>query len=55
MPPSAATRANDAMVDRMIGVGALWSPRLIAAFRATPRHLFLPHVYQYQRRTDRWY
>src|SRR5579859_5625405 len=34
-----ANAANEAMVDRMIGQGSLWSPRLIAAFRATPRHL----------------
>jgi protein-L-isoaspartate(D-aspartate) O-methyltransferase len=51
---TAATRANDAMVDRLIGLGALWSPGLIAAFRATPRHRFLHHVYQYQRRSGRW-
>jgi protein-L-isoaspartate(D-aspartate) O-methyltransferase len=51
---TAATQANDAMVDRLIGVGALWSPDLIAAFRATPRHLFLHRVYQYLRRAGRW-
>jgi protein-L-isoaspartate(D-aspartate) O-methyltransferase len=42
------------MVDRLIGQGALWSPRLIAAFRDTPRHLFLHRVYQFQRRSGRW-
>jgi protein-L-isoaspartate(D-aspartate) O-methyltransferase len=54
MPSTPATRANDAMVDRLIGLGTLWSPRLIAAFRATPRHAFLHRVYQYQRRAGRW-
>ncbi|HEX5271848.1 MAG TPA: methyltransferase domain-containing protein [Gemmataceae bacterium] len=49
-----ATQANAAMVDRLIGLGALWSPPLIAAFRDTPRHLFLHHVYQYLRRAGRW-
>jgi protein-L-isoaspartate(D-aspartate) O-methyltransferase len=42
------------MVDRLIGLGSLWSPGLIAAFRDTPRHRFLHHVYQYQRRAGRW-
>ncbi len=51
---TAATQANAALVDRLIGLGALWSPRLIAAFRDTPRHLFLPRVYQYLRRAGRW-
>jgi protein-L-isoaspartate(D-aspartate) O-methyltransferase len=54
MSPTAAKQANDAMVDRLIGIGALWSPRLIAAFRDTPRHLFLHHVYQFHRRSGRW-
>jgi protein-L-isoaspartate(D-aspartate) O-methyltransferase len=49
-----ATQANDAMIDRLIAVGALWSPRLIAAFRDTPRHRFLHRVYQFQRRASRW-
>lgn len=49
-----ADRANQRMVDRLIALGALWSPALIAAFRATPRHAFLPRVYLYQRKTGRW-
>jgi protein-L-isoaspartate(D-aspartate) O-methyltransferase len=51
---SAADQANEQMVDRLIALGALWSPALIAAFRATPRHRFLDRVYQYQRRSGRW-
>ena len=50
----AAERANQHMVDRLITEGALWSPDLIGAFRATPRHRFLDRVYQYQRKRDRW-
>ena len=40
--------ANARMVDRLIAQGALWSPQLIAAFRATPRHRFLERVYIFQ-------
>lgn len=47
-------QANAAMVDRLIAEGALWSPPLIAAFRATPRHRFLPKVYQFSRRSNGW-
>jgi protein-L-isoaspartate(D-aspartate) O-methyltransferase len=54
MPPAAADQANQLMVDRMIAEGALWSPALIAAFRATPRHTFLDRVFQYQRKHNRW-
>jgi protein-L-isoaspartate(D-aspartate) O-methyltransferase len=54
MRPSAADQANDAMVDRMIGQGMLWSAPLIAAFRATPRHSFLDRVFIFQRKHDRW-
>jgi protein-L-isoaspartate(D-aspartate) O-methyltransferase len=54
MTGSDAERANETMVDRMIAQGVLWSPALIAAFRATPRHAFLDHVYLYQRKHDRW-
>jgi protein-L-isoaspartate(D-aspartate) O-methyltransferase len=55
MPPlSPADRANQNMVDRLIVQGALWSPALVAAFRATPRHRFLDHIYQYQRKHGRW-
>jgi protein-L-isoaspartate(D-aspartate) O-methyltransferase len=56
MPPPAgpADRTNHDMVDRLIAEGALWSPALIAAFRATPRHRFLDRVFQYQRKHHRW-
>jgi protein-L-isoaspartate(D-aspartate) O-methyltransferase len=54
VPSSAADRANQDLVDRLIAQGALWSLPLIAAFRATPRHRFLDRVYQYQRKQDRW-
>jgi protein-L-isoaspartate(D-aspartate) O-methyltransferase len=32
----------------------LWSPPLIAAFRATPRHRFLTRVWHYQRQNGGW-
>jgi protein-L-isoaspartate(D-aspartate) O-methyltransferase len=51
---SSAEHANQRMVDRLIAEGALWSPPLVAAFRATPRHSFLDRVFQYQRKSDRW-
>lgn len=54
MQPSAADRANQDLIDRLIAQGALWSPPLVAAFRATPRHRFLNRVYQYQRKQDQW-
>jgi protein-L-isoaspartate(D-aspartate) O-methyltransferase len=54
MQPAATDRANHDLVDRLIAQGALWSPPLIAAFRATPRHSFLDRVYQYQRKQGRW-
>lgn len=50
----AADQANEQMVDRLITEGALWTPSLIAAFRATPRHRFLDRVFQYQRKQNRW-
>jgi protein-L-isoaspartate(D-aspartate) O-methyltransferase len=49
-----AEAANQEMVDRLIAEGALWSPALIAAFRATPRHMFLDRVFQFQRKHNRW-
>jgi protein-L-isoaspartate(D-aspartate) O-methyltransferase len=49
-----AAQANQLMVDRLIAGGALWSRPLIAAFRATPRHLFLDRVFQLQRKGQRW-
>jgi protein-L-isoaspartate(D-aspartate) O-methyltransferase len=51
---AAAERANQYMVDAFIADGALWSPALIAAFRATPRHRFLDRVFLYQARKQRW-
>jgi len=54
MPAAAAEQANQHLVDRLIAQGALWSPALIAAFRATPRHGFLDRVFQYLRKQDRW-
>jgi protein-L-isoaspartate O-methyltransferase len=54
MQPSAADQANQEMVDRLIALGALWSPRLIDAFRATPRHRFLDRVFQYTRKHNCW-
>jgi protein-L-isoaspartate O-methyltransferase len=50
----AAEQANQAMVDRLIAEGALWSGPLIASFRATPRHRFLDRVFQFQRKRNRW-
>ncbi len=54
MPPTAAEQANAHMTDRLIAEGTLWSPALAAAFRATPRHHFLPRVFVFQRRHQRW-
>ncbi|HYV38673.1 MAG TPA: methyltransferase domain-containing protein [Gemmataceae bacterium] len=49
-----ADQANQRMVDRMIAEGALWSRGLIDAFRQTPRHRFLHHVYALQKRGEGW-
>src|SRR5262245_10718895 len=49
-----ADQANQRMVDALIAEGALWSPELIAAFRATPRHRFLDRVFQFQAKNNRW-
>jgi protein-L-isoaspartate(D-aspartate) O-methyltransferase len=54
MSATAADRANQHLIDRLIAEGALWSPAVIAAFRATPRHRFLDRVFQYQRKQNRW-
>jgi protein-L-isoaspartate(D-aspartate) O-methyltransferase len=51
---SAPQQANQQMVDRLIAEGALWSPALIAAFRATPRHAFLDRIFQFARKQERW-
>src|SRR6516164_6270982 len=44
-----AEGANQQLVDQLIARGALWSPSLIEAFRATPRHRFLDRVWHYER------
>src|SRR5262245_41402586 len=44
----AAEAANQDMVDQLIARGALHSTALIAAFRATPRHLFLDRIWQHR-------
>jgi protein-L-isoaspartate(D-aspartate) O-methyltransferase len=46
--------ANDPMVDRLVCEGALWSQRLIAAFRATPRQCFLDRVFRFHRKSNQW-
>jgi protein-L-isoaspartate(D-aspartate) O-methyltransferase len=46
---TAGDRANQRLVDQLIARGMLWSQPLIAAFRATPRHRFLPRVWHYSR------
>jgi protein-L-isoaspartate(D-aspartate) O-methyltransferase len=51
---TAADEANQRLVDQLIARGALWSPPLIAAFRATPRHRFLQRVWHYQRQHGGW-
>jgi protein-L-isoaspartate O-methyltransferase len=47
-------QAHHRLIDQLIARGALWSQPLIAAFRSTPRHLFLDRVYHYQRQEDNW-
>jgi protein-L-isoaspartate(D-aspartate) O-methyltransferase len=42
-----AEEVHNDLVDRLIVRCSLWSPGLIAAFRATPRHLFLDQVYHH--------
>jgi protein-L-isoaspartate(D-aspartate) O-methyltransferase len=51
---SAAELANQRLVDCLIADGSLWSPAVIAAFRATPRHRFLDRVFQFVSRQNRW-
>jgi protein-L-isoaspartate(D-aspartate) O-methyltransferase len=48
----AAEAAHQELIDRLIARGALWSAPLLAAFRATPRHLFLDRIWQH--REGRW-
>jgi protein-L-isoaspartate(D-aspartate) O-methyltransferase len=50
----AVERAHRLLIDRLIARGALWSPALIAAFRATPRHFFLDRVFARDNRDNRW-
>src|SRR3954468_2675389 len=47
-----ADAANQDMVDQLIARAALRSAALTAAFRATPRHLFLDRIWQH--RDGRW-
>jgi protein-L-isoaspartate(D-aspartate) O-methyltransferase len=54
MSVSAGDVANQRMIDRLIAEGALWSPRLIAAFRETPRHRFLHHVFVFDQQQESW-
>jgi protein-L-isoaspartate(D-aspartate) O-methyltransferase len=51
---TAAEAANQRLVDQLIARGTLWSPSLIEAFRATPRHCFLDRVWHYQRQPGGW-
>src|SRR5262245_46853392 len=47
-----ADEANHDLVDQLVAQGALRSPALIAAFRATPRHRFVDRVWHH--RDGRW-
>jgi len=40
--PRQAGELRDAMTDRLVADGAISSPAVEAAFRAVPRHLFVP-------------
>src|SRR5262245_54635948 len=42
--PISEQATRDAMVRQLIEVGALRSPRVVAAFRSVPRHLAAPGV-----------
>lgn len=46
---NAVTEAHQRLVDQLIALGDLWSAPLIQAFRATPRHRFLTHLYEFQK------
>jgi protein-L-isoaspartate(D-aspartate) O-methyltransferase len=48
----AAVQAHNDLIDQMIARGSLWSPALIAAFRATPRLPFLDRLWS--QREGRW-
>src|SRR5262245_61179175 len=45
---SRADEVHHDLIDWLIARGALWSPALIRAFRATPRQLFLDRVYHHR-------
>ncbi len=47
-------QAHHRLIDQLVARGALWSQPLIAAFRDTPRHLFLDRVYSFQRPDGNW-
>src|SRR5262245_46880353 len=49
---SKAAETHLALVDQILACGALWSPALLAAFRATPRQLFLDRLWS--QREGRW-
>ena len=44
LPMPSATELNEALIARMKGYGNLQSPAIEGAFRAVPRHLFLPEI-----------
>lgn len=48
-----AVEAHHDLIDQLVARGALWSPALLAAFRATPRHFFLQRVWS--NRDNRWH
>src|SRR5262245_19522920 len=45
---SSGEQAHHELVDRLVARGALWSAPLMAAFRATPRQLFLDRLYNHR-------
>lgn len=44
VPTIGASTARDELVDRLVAAGTVRSPEVEAAFRAVPRHVFLPGV-----------
>jgi protein-L-isoaspartate O-methyltransferase len=50
----AVERAHQQLIDRIIARGSLWSPSLLTAFRATPRHRFLDRIFAWDRQNGRW-
>jgi protein-L-isoaspartate(D-aspartate) O-methyltransferase len=51
-PQPSASELNEALIARMRGHGSLQSPAVEAAFRAVPRHMFLPSLPREQAYTD---